>query len=159
VFHPERFATSQRLLGDALPLLDVGLKNLDSGSLLVRNAISNAGLGMLRDVVQAAQQSLGTGSTAVPRVTPVLNVNLKAYFASHKNPRDMARRPLIFEEQCDSLECWSDTKLDTAFLDEYFTGSIDAQWEGNYKWADEDVISDAIEEASRNISRKFGLDY
>ena len=69
----------------------------------------------------------------------------------------MAIKPLQFTEECDIDYCSTSTELAPGFLDEYFAGSIDADWEGTYDWDNEDALSDATEEAGLNFSRHFAV--
>lgn len=155
-FRPAEFAEAARLLGEALPLLDAGLGRLDAASLLVQNATSSAGLVLIRDVVVAANRSLTTGATAIPHVTPAVTVDLRSFFATARNPRDVGLPVLTYSEQCDEWEyCWSETELSTDFLQAYTAGSSDVSWEGDYTWSDEDAVTTALDEILTHVGREL----
>jgi len=153
-FYPERFATSKRLMGEALPLLDSGMAKLDGSSLLVRNEISSRGLGMLREVVRAVHSSFAS-STEFPHVTPAVALNLGAFFGNPRNPRNMSAPMLRHVEECDLDVCTSNTEMAPAFRDEYFKGSIEADWEADHEFADDDAVADATREMARNAGGLF----
>lgn len=155
-FRPAEFTEAARLLGEALPLLDAGLGRLDADSLFVQNAASSAGLVLIRDVVVAANRSLTTGATALPHVTPAVTVDLRSFFATARNPRDVGLPVLTYSEQCDEWDyCWSETELSTDFLQAYSAGMSDVSWEGEYTWSDEDAVETALDEILTHVGREL----
>jgi hypothetical protein len=157
-FRPEHFAIAERLTSEGLSLLDAGLSSLDANSLFVKNSVSAPGLDMLADVVRAARQSLESGDTALPHVSPAILFDLHQFFAEPRNPRSFGTGPLLHEEQCDADVCSSSIELAPAFLDQYFAGTIDAEWEGTeYTSTNEDAIEDAGREMSRSFGSRFVL--
>ena len=155
-FRPEGFADAKALLAEALPMLDAGLTNVDATSLFVKNPTSSQGYGILREVVVALNQSLYSGTT-LPHITPEIMVNLGAFFANPRNPTSLSVQPLQYTEECDVDFCTYSTGLASGFLDEYFAGSIEADWDGEHVWDNEDALTDATEEASLSVSRHFAL--
>jgi hypothetical protein len=155
-FHPDRLLVVERLAAESLELLEQGIADLDGTSLLVRNGVSAAGLDATRALAQAALQSVRSGKVTLSRFTPPIDVNFKAYFESPRNPKE-AGPVLVYEEECevgsDPETCYSETTISQPFLERYFEGRIDADFEGSYEWADGDAFSDAMEEVGNNLSR------
>jgi hypothetical protein len=154
-FHAERFANAERLTSEALPLLDAGISNLDASSLLVKNDVSSAGLQMLQDVVQAARTSLESQPTPLPHVTPEIIFNLGAFFADPRGVKSAAAPLLRYVEECDLDVCTSTTEIDPAFRDEYFAGTLEADWDAEHEFVDADAVEDATQEMSRNVGSLF----
>jgi hypothetical protein len=152
-FHGGRLEVVKRLVTQALPLLDRGLADLDGSSLFVRDAKSTAGLDALRTLVQASNDSLANGEMPLPRVTPALLIDWKELFGTARNPKSAG--PLLrYEETVEDGETYTSVELNTTFLQRYFAGRIDADWEnGDYDWTDEEVASDAFEELGTNMQR------
>jgi hypothetical protein len=155
-FRPEDFAEARALLGVSLSLLDAGLINVNESSLFVKNRISTEGLDMLRDVVVALNQSLTSG-TMLPHVSPAIMVNLGAFFANPKNPTTLSVQPMLYTETCDLDVCTYSYGFHDAFYEEYFAGSIDADWSGDHVWENEEAVESAMEEASLSVNRHFAL--
>ena len=155
-FHPDRLLVVERLATESLELLERGIADLDATSLLVRNGVSAAGLDAARALVQAALSSVQGGQVTLSRFTPPIDVNFKAYFEEPRNPKQSGAI-LVYEEECeagsDPPECYSDTYIDPAFLERYFEGRIDADFDGSYEWADGNAFGDAMEEVGNNMSR------
>ena len=153
-FHPGRMLIVERLVAEALPLLDRGIADLDANSLLARTAISSPGLDALRTMVQAAFQSIQNGTVALPHVTPALSVNFKALFESPRNPKNLGVPPLLYSEECDVDYCWTSTELDIRFVERYFEGRINADWEnGSYDWSDDDCRQRCLRRDRRAIAQ------
>jgi hypothetical protein len=155
-FHPDRLLVVERLATESLELLERGIADLDATSLLVRNGVSAAGLDAARNLVQAALSSARSGRVTLSRFTPPIDVNFKAYFEEPRDPKQSGAF-LFYEEECeagsDPLECYSETYIDPVFLERYFEGRIDADFEGSYEWVDGTAFSDAMEEVGNNMSR------
>jgi hypothetical protein len=155
-FHGGEFAVAQSLAAIGLPLLDAGLGHLDASSLLVKNGVSTEGIGLFRDVVQAAVQSLANGSVALPHVSPTVTLDLKAFFANPRNPRDVGAPVLLYQQQCDAYGCYSSTEVNSTFLNQYFAGSIGADWSSSsYQWSNDQAVTDALNEFGRSLERYF----
>jgi hypothetical protein len=121
--------------------------------------MADLGLSLMRDVVRAGADSLQSGRTAFPHMTPTLTFDLRTLFGQPRDPRQVSAPVLYYEQECDEFECWSSTGINTAFLQEYFAGSIDADWEnGSYDWSGDEAASDAIEEMMRSIGNHVVLD-
>jgi hypothetical protein len=153
-FHPGRLLIVERLVAEALPLLDQGLADLDGNSLIVRNGVSSAGLDAMRTMVLGVLQSIENGAVTLPRVTPGIPMNLEALFENPRNPRNVGN-VLEFQEECDiDGYCWSSTGIDVGVVDRYFAGRIDADWEnGDYEYLDSDAVENAFEEIGNQSSR------
>jgi hypothetical protein len=155
-FHADQFGVAHRLVAEAAPLLDAGLGNLDENSLLIANATSMPGLLQIRDIVQAVNTAL-TVRTVLPHVSPVVNLDLGAFFATAKNPHDVPLPVIEYTEQCDQWGCWSSTDLNTSFLDAYLEETTDADWvNGDYQWTDDgDAVGDALGESLLHALGQF----
>jgi hypothetical protein len=159
-FHPGRLLIVERLVAEALPLLDQGIADLDGTSLIVRNGVSSAGLDAMRTMVQAGLQSIQNGGVTLPRVTPAIPMNLKALFENPRNPKNVGA-VLEFQEECDiDGYCWSSTGIDLGFVDRFFEGRIDADWEnGDYEYLDNDAVENAFEEIGNQSSKYLITDF
>jgi hypothetical protein len=158
-FHPGRLLVVERLVDEALPLIDQGLADLDATSLVVRNGASTAGLDAMRAIVQGLSQSIRTGGTTFPRVTPAIPINLKALFENPRNPRSLGN-VLEYVEDCDGDYCYTSSGIDIDFISRYFDGRIDADWEnGDYEYLDNDAVEAAFEEIDKQSVRYLNLPY
>lgn len=157
-FHEDRFASARGLVAEALPLLEQGLGNLDETSLLVRNSASGPGLDLMRPVIQALNQSLDAGPVALPNVSPSLPVDVGALFESPKSPQDVEAPFLLYEQTCDGVTCYEETNLNVAFFEQYFAESIQADWDGEYTFSDENAVEATFEEFARSLSRYLPVD-
>jgi hypothetical protein len=154
-FRPEAFAPAKALLDVALPLLDHGMGQLDDQSLLVNDATSGPGLMVLRDIVQALGTSLESGSVDLPHLSPPLPVDLAAFFSAPRSPKDVTAPLLIWEETCDDIECSSSTEANPDFFEQYFSGSIDADWQdGEYEFSESEQsqVEATFEQFGRRVA-------
>jgi hypothetical protein len=83
----------------------------------------------MRDIVQALAPSFESGSVELPHLAPSLPVDLKAFFAAPRSPKDVSAPLLLWEEVCEDDYCSWSTEANPDFFEQYFSDSIDADWQ------------------------------
>ena len=66
---------------------------------------------------------------------------------------------LLYEQECDDVDCWESVQISLAFVEQYFADAIVADWDdGEYEWENEDAFEDAFEQFVRKLDRYMLID-
>ncbi len=116
-------ATARMTFDRALGLLVAGIDAAGPGSVVPRTADTTAGLAVLRAWFTAMQGSLAGGGVAFPSVSPVVRIDLRAFFAT---PPDFSRAmtdPLVYDAGIRWVEAFGQETVDRF---------LDLDWGGSY---------------------------
>jgi hypothetical protein len=141
---PDRMQAARSLIELGLRDFEQGAGALGERSALVRDGVSAPGWSIAEEYAAAARKSLGSGAVLVPRVTPAIHADLAAFFASPPDPAAISV-PLLRSsvDPCGSTDCDVDIEIEPAYAEAFFA-DIDADFDGDYTFADDDALQRAV---------------
>jgi hypothetical protein len=145
----EPLDAARYLIELALLQFDHAASAIDEHSVFMRDAESASGWDLAQEYVRAAATSLRAGKTALPRVTPQVTFDLRAFFGSPPDPRAVQVPLIVSQEECDDpTECVTDSELNLDYVDA-FLDDVDVDWrDGEYEFdqSAEDVADPLFQE-------------
>jgi hypothetical protein len=150
----DRLAASRAFLLEGLARFRAAVPLMDDRSLFPRTSASAGGLDAMSTIAAALERSLDEGEAVLPFVSPSIEMHLRDLFTAPPAPSSIHLTAFLYEEECDSFDCYSSLQLSTTFCSQLLSPT-GVDFDGDYETGSEgDQIEDAFDELWNSIESR-----